>query len=128
MVPLPNYTTVRGVPITKLMPKKSIDAIIKRTRMAGGEIVKNLKTGSAFYAPGASAIEMVEAILKDSKKIMPCAAYLNGEYGIKGIYMGVPVKLGKKGIEGIVKIKLTAAEKKSLMVSSKKVKEMILKV
>src|SRR5580693_1751172 len=101
MVPLPRYSTVAGIPITELIEKSRLEALVQRTRDGGAEIVKYLKTGSAYYAPSAAATEMVEAILKDKKKILPCAAYLNGEYGIKGLYVGVPVKLGSKGIEQI---------------------------
>src|SRR5436189_1160494 len=99
MVPLPRYSTVAGIPITELMSKERVEALVQRTRDGGAEIVKLLKTGSAYYAPSAATAEMVEAILKDKKKILPCAAYLEGEYGIRGLYVGVPVKLGAKGIE-----------------------------
>src|SRR5437588_1884669 len=114
MVPLPRYSTVAGIPITELMDKATLDRIVQRTRDGGAEIVKHLKTGSAYYAPSAAATEMVEAILKDKKKILPCAAYLNGEYGIRGLFVGVPVKLGAKGIEQIIEIKLTPEEKSAL--------------
>jgi len=124
MVPLPRYSTVAGIPITELIPKDRLDAIVQRTRDGGAEIVKYLKTGSAYYAPSAAATEMVEAILKDKKKILPCAAYLNGEYGIKGLYVGVPVKLGAKGIEQIIEIKLTAEEQAALEKSAAAVKEL----
>ena len=97
MVPLPRYSTVAGIPLPDLLPKERIDAIVERTRKGGAEIVNLLKTGSAYYAPSAAAVEMVEAILKDKKKILPCAVYLEGEYGIKGLFVGVPVKLGAKG-------------------------------
>ena len=97
MVPLPRYSTVAGIPITDLLPKERIDALVTRTANGGAEIVAFLKTGSAYYAPAASAVEMVEAILKDKKKILPCAAYLDGQYGVKGLYVGVPVKLGRSG-------------------------------
>src|SRR5215468_3115459 len=106
MVPLPRYSTVAGIPITDLLPKEKIDALVTRTANGGAEIVNFLKSGSAYYAPGASAVEMVEAILKDKKKILPCAAYLNGQYGTKGLYVGVPVKLGRKGVEQIIEITL----------------------
>src|SRR5215472_2786397 len=102
MVPLPRYSTVAGIPITELIEKSKLDALVQRTRDGGAEIVKYLKTGSAYYAPSAAATEMVEAILKDKKKILPCAAYLEGEYGINGLFVGVPVKLGAKGIEQII--------------------------
>src|SRR6202167_2979410 len=110
MVPLPRYSTVAGIPITELMDKATVDRIVQRTRDGGAEIVKHLKTGSAYYAPSAAATEMVEAILKDKKKILPCAAFLEGEYGISGYYIGVPCKLGAAGIEQIVQIKLSAEE------------------
>ena len=125
MVPLPRYSTVAGIPITELMDKATLDRIVQRTRDGGAEIVKHLKTGSAYYAPSAAATEMVEAILKDKKKILPCAAYLNGEYGIHGLFVGVPVKLGAKGIEQIIEIKLTAEEKAALDKSAAAVKELI---
>src|SRR3979411_3389129 len=98
MVPLARYSTVAGIPITELMDKATLDRIVQRTRDGGAEIVKHLKTGSAYYAPSAAVTEMVEAILKDKKKILPCAAYLNGEYGIHGLFVGVPIKLGAKGM------------------------------
>jgi len=124
MVPLPRYSTVAGIPITELMDAATIDRLVKRTRDGGAEIVKYLKTGSAYYAPSAAATEMAEAILKDKKKILPCAAYLDGEYGIKGLYVGVPVKLGAKGIEQIIEIKLTADEQAALNKSAASVKEL----
>jgi malate dehydrogenase len=111
MVPLPRYSTVAGVPITELMTQERIDALVDRTANGGAEIVGLLKTGSAFYAPASSAVEMAEAILKDRKKILPCAAYLQGEYGYKDLFIGVPVKLGAGGIEEIIEIKLTEKEK-----------------
>jgi malate dehydrogenase len=125
MVPVPRYTTVAGIPVGELMPKDKLDAIIERTRKGGGEIVSYLKTGSAFYAPSAAAVEMVEAIFYDRKKILPCAAYLEGEYGINGLYVGVPVKLGKNGIEEIIQIKLTAEEQAALQKSADSVKELV---
>jgi len=109
MVPLPRYSTVAGIPITELMPAERVAAICERTANGGAEITKLVGT-SAWYAPGESAAEMVEAILKDKKKILPCSAYLEGEYGVKGAFAGVPVKLGSKGIEQVVEIKLTADE------------------
>ena len=124
MVPLPRYSTFAGIPITELIPKDRLDAIVQRTRDGGAEIVKYLKTGSAYYAPSAASTEMVEAILKDKKKILPCAAYLDGEYGIKGLYVGVPVKLGSRGIEQIIEIKLTPEEKAALDKSAAAVKEL----
>ncbi len=114
-----------GIPITELMDKATVERIVQRTRDGGAEIVKHLKTGSAYYAPSAAVTEMVEAILKDKKKILPCAAYLNGEYGIHGLFVGVPVKLGTKGIEQIIEIKLTAEEKAALDKSAAAVKELI---
>src|SRR5271167_885169 len=125
MVPLPRYSTVAGIPITELIAPDRLEQIVQRTRDGGAEIVKYLKTGSAYYAPSAAAVEMTEAILKDKKKILPCAAYLNGEYGISGLYVGVPVKLGAKGIEQIIEIKLTAEEKAALDKSAAAVKELI---
>ncbi|MGB9406268.1 MAG: malate dehydrogenase [Terracidiphilus sp.] len=124
MVPLPRYTTVAGIPITELLPSERIDAIVQRTRDGGAEIVKYLKTGSAFYAPSAAAVEMAEAILKDKKKILPCAAYLQGEYGIDGYFIGVPCKLGAAGLEQIVEIKLTPEEDAALKKSAAAVKEL----
>ena len=125
MVPLPRYSTVAGVPITEWMDKATVDRLVQRTRDGGAEIVKHLKTGSAYYAPSAAVAEMVEAILKDKKKILPCAAYLQGEYGINGLYVGVPVKLGAEGIEQIIEIKLTAEEKAGLDKSAAAVKELV---
>jgi malate dehydrogenase len=125
MVPLPRYSTVAGIPITELLPKERIDALVKRTRDGGAEIVSLLKAGSAYYAPSAATVEMVEAILRDKKKILPCAAYLEGEYGINGLFMGVPVKLGKNGIEEIVQIKLMPDEEAALQRSASAVKELV---
>jgi malate dehydrogenase len=125
MVPVPRYTTVAGIPVGELMPKDKLDAIIDRTRKGGAEIVNYLKTGSAFYAPSAAAVEMVEAIFYDRKKILPCAAYLEGEYGINGLFVGVPVKLGKNGIERIIQVKLTAEEQAALRKSADAVKELV---
>jgi len=125
MVPLPRYTTVAGVPITEILPKDKIDAIVQRTAKAGGEIVALLKTGSAYYSPSAAVIQMVEAILKDKKRIVPCAAYLEGEYGIKGLYVGVPIKIGAKGVEQIVELKLTADEQAALNKSAAAVRELV---
>jgi malate dehydrogenase len=125
MVPLPRYSTVAGIPITELLSKERIDAIVQRTRDGGAEIVNLLKAGSAYYAPGAAVVEMVEAILKDKRKIVPCAVYLDGEYGIKGLYVGVPVKLGRAGIEQIVQIKLTPDEDAALKKSAAAVKELV---
>ena len=126
MVPLPRYSTVAGIPITELIEKTHASKqLVQRTRDGGAEIVKYLKTGSAYYAPSAATTEMVEAILKDKKKILPCAAYLQGEYGINGLYVGVPCKLGAKGIEQIIEIKLTAEEKAALDKSAAAVKELV---
>ena len=125
MVPLPRYSTVAGIPITELIPKDRLDAIVTRTRNGGAEIVNLLKTGSAFYAPASSAVEMAESILKDRKKILPCAALLEGEYGIKGLFIGVPVKLGKGGIEEIIQIKMTAEEEAGLKKSAAAVQELV---
>src|SRR6202044_3635555 len=111
MVPLPRYSTVAGIPITELMDAATVDRLVQRTRDGGAEIVKHLKTGSAYYAPSAAAVEMVESIIKDKKKVLPCAAYLDGEYGIKGLFVGVPVKLGSAGIEKIYEIALNDEEK-----------------
>jgi malate dehydrogenase len=124
MVPLARYSTVAGIPITELIPKDRLDAIVQRTRDGGAEIVKHLKTGSAYYAPSAAAVEMVEAILKDKKKIVPCAVYLQGEYGINGYYVGVPCKLGSRGLEQIIEIKLTPEEDAALRKSAEAVKEL----
>src|SRR6202162_4475365 len=124
MVPLPRYSTVAGIPLPDLLPKERIDAIVERTRKGGIEIVNLLKTGSAFYAPSAAAVEMAEAILKDKKKILPCAAFLQGEYGIEGYYIGVPCKLGAAGLEQIIEIKLTAEEDAALKKSADAVKEL----
>jgi len=125
MVPLPRFSTVAGIPITELMSSERIEAIATRTRNGGLEIVGLLKTGSAYYAPASAAVEMAESILKDKKKILPCAAYLEGEYGISGLFVGVPVKLGKNGIEQIISLKLTADEKKALHRSAEAVQELV---
>lgn len=124
MVPLPRYSTVAGIPITELFPPDKLNALIERTRKGGGEIVALMKT-SAWYAPGSSAVEMVEAILKDKKKILPCAAYLEGEYGVSGIFLGVPVKLGSEGIEEIIEIKLLPEEKEALGKSIHAVQDLV---
>lgn len=128
MVPLPRYCTVSGVPITELIQKQKIDRIVERTRKAGGEIVAHLKTGSAYYSPGASAAEMAEAVLKDKKRLLPCAAYLNGEYGLKDVYIGVPVILGAGGVEKIIEVELTEEEKKALQTSAETVRKNIAKL
>jgi malate dehydrogenase len=124
MVPLPRYSTVAGIPITELLPKDRVEALVRRTANGGAEIVNLLKTGSAYYAPAASVVEMVEAILKDKKKILPCAAYLEGEYGIQGLFVGVPVKLGRRGIEQVVQITLTPEESGALHRSAAAVREL----
>jgi len=124
MVPLARYSTVAGIPITELIAPARLEEIVQRTRDGGAEIVKYLKTGSAFYAPSAAAVEMTEAILKDKKKILPCAAYLQGEYGIDGFYIGVPCKLGAAGLEQIIEIKLTPEEDAALKKSAAAVKEL----
>jgi malate dehydrogenase len=128
MVPLAEYSTMAGVPITKLLPKDQIEAIIQRTRDGGAEIVKLLKTGSAFYAPGAAAIEMAASILYDQKRILPTCAYLDGEYGMKDVFLGVPVKLGKNGIEKIIEIELDESSKVELKKSADAVKDLMEKV
>jgi len=124
MVPLARYSTVAGIPLPDLLPQEKINAIVKRTAGGGAEIVSLLKTGSAFYAPSAGIVEMVEAILKDKKKILPCAAYLEGEYGIRGLFVGVPAKLGARGIEQIIEIKLKPDENAALQKSAAAVKEL----
>jgi malate dehydrogenase len=125
MVPLPRYSTVAGVPITELMSPERVAAIVKRTAGGGAEIVNFLKTGSAYYAPSAAAVEMAEAIFNDRKKILPCAAYLEGEYGINGVFVGVPVVLGKDGIERIIELKLTPEESAALKKSAGSVQELV---
>jgi malate dehydrogenase len=125
MVPLPRYSTVAGIPITELLTQEQIDRLVKRTRQGGIEIVNFLKTGSAYYAPSAATAEMVESILKDKKKVLPCAAHLQGEYGIHDLFVGVPVKLGAKGMEQIIEIKLTPDEKAALERSANAVRELV---
>jgi malate dehydrogenase len=125
MVPLPRYSTVAGIPITELMPPEKIEALVDRTRNGGAEIVGLLKTGSAYYAPASAAVEMAEAILKDKKKILPCAAFLEGEYGIKNLFIGVPVKLDSGGIKQIIEIELTEEEKKALDRSANAVQKLV---
>jgi len=125
MVPLPRYSTVAGIPLPDLLPQERIDAIVQRTRKGGGEIVNLMKTGSAYYAPSAAAYEMVDSILRDRKKILPCAAFLEGEYGLRDIYMGVPVMLGSNGVEKIIEIKLTDDERAALDKSAASVREMV---
>lgn len=125
MVPLIGTTTVGGVAVSKLIEKDRLEEIVQRTRDGGAEIVKLLKTGSAYYAPSAAAVQMVESILLDRKEILPCAAYLEGEYGIDGLYAGVPVKLGSRGVEEVIEIELTSDEKAALMKSADAVQELI---
>jgi malate dehydrogenase len=125
MVPLVRLCNVSGIPLTELMDQATIDRIVDRTANGGAEIVKHLKTGSAYYAPSAAAVEMAESILKDKKKVLPCAAYLEGEYGIKGLYVGVPVKLGARGIEKVYEVKLTADEQAKLKKSADSVQELV---
>jgi malate dehydrogenase len=125
MVPLISYTTVSGIPVTQLMDRATLDKIVDRTRKGGGEIVAFLKTGSAYYAPAAAAAQMAEAIVLDKKRILPCAAYLQGEYGLSDIYLGVPCKLGQGGIEGILEVELSKEEKAALKKSADSVKETI---
>ncbi len=125
MVPLPRYTTVSGIPLSQLLPKDKIDRLVDRTRKGGGEIVNLLKTGSAFYAPSAAAIQMTEAILKDKKRILPCCVYLEGEYGLRDICFGVPIKLGAGGVESIIELELTEEEKDLVLKSAESVKKSI---
>jgi malate dehydrogenase len=125
MVPLPRYSTVSGIPITELLPPEKVEAIVKRTAGGGAEIVALLKTGSAYYAPSASTAEMVEAVLKDKHKVLPCCCYLEGEFGIRDLYVGVPAQLGEKGVEKIWEIKLTDSERAALHKSAAAVKELV---
>jgi malate dehydrogenase len=125
MVPLPRYTTVSGIPLSHFLSKDKVDRLIDRTRKGGGEIVNLLKTGSAFYAPSAAAIQMTEAILKDKKRILPCCVYLEGEYGLRDICFGVPIKLGARGVESVIELELTEEEKKSVVKSAENVKKSI---
>jgi malate dehydrogenase len=124
MVPLARYSTVAGIPITELLPKDRLEALVKRTANGGAEIVGLLKTGSAYYAPAASVVEMVEAILRNKKKVLPCTAYLEGEYGVKGLFVGVPVKIGRRGIEQILEITLSPEESAALQRSAAAVREL----
>ncbi|HUU30306.1 MAG TPA: malate dehydrogenase [archaeon] len=128
MVPLPRYTTVAGVPLAEVMDQATMDRLIQRTRDGGAEIVKYLKTGSAYYAPAAAVTEMVEAVVKNKKRILPCSCYLDGEYGLKGVYVGVPAKLGQLGVEEIIELRLTAEEKSALEKSAQDVKANIAKL
>src|SRR5688500_13978379 len=123
MVPLISYTTVSGIPVTRLMDRTTLDAIVARTRNGGAEIVKFLKTGSAYYAPSAASVQMAEAIALDKKRILPCAAWLEGEYGMSGLFLGVPCKLGRKGLEQIIEVELTPDEKAALEKSAEAVRE-----
>lgn len=125
MVPVRSYTTVNGIPIEQLVSSDRLDAIEKRVRGAGGEVVSLLKTGSAFFSPAVSAIEMAESYLKDQRRVLPCAAMLNGEYGYKGLYIGVPVVIGKGGVEKVIEIELSESEKQQLAVSAGKVQELV---
>jgi malate dehydrogenase len=125
MVPISRLTSVSGIPLSELLDQAAIDRLVQRARDGGAEIVKYLKTGSAYYAPSSAAVEMAESILKDKKKVLPCAAYLEGEYGIKGLYVGVPVKLGAKGIEKIYEIKLQSDEQAALQKSAAAVQELV---
>ena len=125
MVPLVRYSTVAGIPLPELIAKDRLDAIVTRTRKGGAEVINLLKTGSAYYAPSAAVFEMAEAILKDKKKIMACAAYLEGEYGINGLFVGVPVKLGARGIEQIIEVKLLPEEKAAIDKSAASVRELV---
>jgi len=123
MVPLISYTSVSGIPVTQLMDRSKLDAIVDRTRSGGAEIVKHLKTGSAYYAPSAGAVQMAEAIVFDQRRILPCAAWLDGEYGMKGLFLGVPCKLGRKGLERVIEVELTADERAALEKSAEAVRE-----
>jgi malate dehydrogenase len=125
MVPIVRLSSVSGIPLTELMDQETIDRIVARTRSGGAEIVKYLKTGSAYYAPSASAVEMAESILNDKKKVLPCAAYLEGEYGIHGLFVGVPVKLGAGGVEKIYEVKLLPEEQRMLTRSAESVRELV---
>jgi malate dehydrogenase len=125
MVPLVRYTSVGGIPVADLLDAETIDRLVKRTAGGGGEIVKYLKTGSAYYAPAAGAVQMAESILKDKKRVLPCAAYLEGEYGIRNLFVGVPVKLGASGVEKVFELKLTAEELAALQKSAGAVKELV---
>jgi malate dehydrogenase len=128
MVPLVSYTTVSGIPLTQLLPQDRIDALIERTRKGGGEIVAHLKTGSAYYAPSAAAVQMAEAIVKDKKRILPCAAWLEGEYGLDGLFMGVPCKLGRGGLEKVLEVDLNDDERAALNTSAEHVRDTMAKL
>jgi malate dehydrogenase len=128
MVPLPRFATVAGIPLPLLMPAEAIDRLVERTRNGGAEIVAYLKTGSAYYAPSSAIVEMVDSILRDRKKILPCAVYLEGEFGIQGLYVGVPAKLGRGGVEGVLDLPLSDAEKAALHGSAEAVRELVQKL
>jgi malate dehydrogenase len=123
MVPLISYTSVSGIPVTQLMDRATLDAIVDRTRNGGAEIVKHLKTGSAYYAPSAGAVQMAEAIVHNQRRILPCAAWLDGEYGMQGLFLGVPCKLGRNGLEKIIEVELTPDERAALAKSAEAVRE-----
>ncbi len=123
MVPIVSYTTVSGIPVTQLLERSKLDAIVDRTRNGGAEIVKHLKTGSAYYAPSAAAVQMVEAIVRDQRRILPCSAWLDGEYGLSGLYLGVPCKLGEGGLQQILEVELTPDERAALEKSAEAVRE-----
>jgi malate dehydrogenase len=125
MVPLPRFATVNGIPLPDLLAADRIEAINERTRKGGGEIVNYYKTGSAYYAPAAAVYEMVGSILRDKKKILPCAAYLEGEYGLEGLFVGVPVKLGRSGLEEVIEVELTPEERAALHASADAVRELV---
>lgn len=128
MVPLPRYTTVSGIPLSELMDAATIEAIIQRTRDGGAEIVKYLKTGSAFYAPAAAVVEMAESVIKDKKRVLPCACWLSGQYGLRDVYVGVPAKLGRGGVEEVIELELSVTEKEALARSARDVSENIAKL
>jgi malate dehydrogenase len=128
MVPLPRYSTVGGVPMTELMSAERVEALVERTRNGGAEVVALLKTGSAYYAPAASVVEMIEAILRDRRRVLPCAAYLGGEYGVSDLYMGVPIVLGNGGVEKIIAISLTDDERAAFDRSADSVRELLAKL
>lgn len=128
MVPLPGFTTVKGIAITELLKKKTIDSLVRRTRNGGAEIISLLKSGSAYYAPAAAVVQMIKSILLNEKRMLPCAAYLNGEYGMKDIYLGVPVILGREGVERVVEIKLTKEERAQFKESCSSVRKLIKKL
>jgi malate dehydrogenase len=123
MVPLVSYTTVSGIPVTHFLDRAALGKIVERTRNGGAEIVSYLKTGSAYYAPSAAVVQMVEAIVRDKKRVLPCAAWLEGEYGLSGMYCGVPCKLGRRGLEQVIEVKLSADEQAALNKSAEAVKE-----